>query len=201
MKSRENAKQKREAEARRRKDLWLPKKEEPAGTVAAPLSPERSVKKNAEVPQQSPEEEARDFLEYLEKYDRPVQKDESPEIVRRKHRSAANICTLNLESGMPAVSEAVQRMRLGFQELRFRRVKTVKLIHGYGSSGQGGRICIGVREELAAMKRKKQIKEFIPGEEFGPMSDASRKLADQYMNISRDPDYGRINHGITIVVL
>ena len=39
---------------------------------------------------------------------------------------------------------------------------------------------LGVREELAAMKRKKLIKEFIPGEDFGPMSEASRKLAANY---------------------
>ncbi len=51
------------------------------------------------------------------------------------------------------------------------------------------------------MKRKRLIRDFIPGEEFGPVDAASRKLAEQDKAVTRDPDYGRMNHGITIVVL
>ena len=102
---------------------------------------------------------------------------------------------------MPLVEEAVRRMHMGIQEMRHIRAKAVKLIHGYGSTGRGGKICTGIRAELADMKRKKQIREYIPGEDFGPADAASRKLADRDPRITRDPDYGRMNHGITIVVL
>ena len=90
---------------------------------------------------------------------------------------------------------------MGIQEMRVSHVRAVKLIHGYGSTGRGGKICIGVRDELASMKRRKLIKEYIPGEDFGPTDPASRKLVEQNSAVSRDPDYGRINHGITIAVL
>ena len=102
---------------------------------------------------------------------------------------------------MPLVEEALDRMNIGLQEMRVSRVKAVKLIHGYGSTGRGGKILVGVRDELAAMKRRKQIKDYIPGEDFGPTDPATRKLADQNTAVTRDPDYGRMNHGITVVVL
>lgn len=39
---------------------------------------------------------------------------------------------------MPLVDEAVRRMHMGIQEMKVSRVKVVKLIHGYGSTGRGG---------------------------------------------------------------
>ena len=42
----------------------------------------------------------------------------------------------------------------------------MKLIHGYGSTGRGGRICTGVRKELAAMARKRLIREFVTGDDL-----------------------------------
>ena len=108
---------------------------------------------------------------------------------------------LNLEEGMPLVSDALSRLRMGIQEMRVSRAKAVKVIHGYGSTGRGGKICPAVRQELADMKRGKLIRDYITGEDFGPVDAASRKLAEQNRNITRDPDYGRMNHGITIVVL
>lgn len=90
---------------------------------------------------------------------------------------------------------------MGIQEMKVSRVKVLKLIHGYGSTGRGGKIRIGIRNELATMQRRGLIKDYIPGEEFGPLDGVTRKLTDQDKSISRDADFGRMNHGITIVVL
>ena len=80
MKSKMNAKQKREAEAQRKRELWAPGK----ASVASPemnavfqTSPRPAVIKAADLPQQSPEEETREFLEYLDRYNGPVRKDEA----------------------------------------------------------------------------------------------------------------------------
>ena len=201
MKNKSNAKQKREADSRKRMELWSPKKAVPESkpTVKVPQKP--AVMKASDLPQQTPEEETREFLEYLEKYTGPVKKDDLPQQARRKANTSTAVCTLNLEDGMPLVEDAVSRMNMGLQELRVSHAKAVKLIHGYGSTGRGGKICAGVRKELADMKRRKQIRDFIPGEDFGPMDEASRKLAEQMKGIPKDPDYGRMNHGITIVIL
>ena len=212
MKNRSNAKQKREADSRKRKELWSPKPaapetkpaEEPPRKPAAvktAAAPKPAGIKAENLPQQTPEEETREFLEYLEKYSGPVRKEDLPPKTKKKPNTGTSLCTLNLEDGMPLVEEAVSRMNMGLQEMRVSRVKAVKLIHGYGSTGRGGKICAGVRKELAEMKRRKTIRGFIPGEDFGPMDEASRKLAEQIKSIPRDPDYGRMNHGITVVIL
>ena len=200
MKQKMNARQKREAEMIRRKNHLLPwnpvaEKEQPAET--RPVKPAPVPK--AEVSSVSSEEETREFLEYLAREHIPIVKDDSP--APRRKKQGGGIPRLNLEDGMPLVEDAVSRMNMGIQEMRVSRAKAVKLIHGYGSSGRGGKIRIGVRDKLAAMKRKRLIKDYIPGEDFGPTDAASRRLAEQDKTVTRDPDYGRMNHGITIVVL
>ena len=200
MKAKANAKQKREADERKRKEHWSPKKETTV-TPAKALPPKQTFKKPDPPPDQTPEEEIREFLDYLDTHQTPIAKDEPPIIQTKKKKPSATIPVLNLEDGMPVVSEAVSRMRMGIQEMRVSRIKVVKLIHGYGSTGRGGKLRVGIREELAAMQRRNLIKGYIPGEHFGPTDAASRKLADQIPSVTRDPDDGRMNHGITIVVL
>ncbi len=202
MKQKTNARQKREAEALRRKNNLLPHKtvvDQKQQSESRPLNPVSIPK--TETFSLTPEEETREFLEYLAREHMPIVKDDSPEPRRKKQVSGSGIPRLNLEDGMPLVEDAISRMNIGIQEIRVGRVKAVKLIHGYGSTGRGGKIRVGVRNELAAMKRKRLIRDFIPGEEFGPVDAASRKLAEQDKAVTRDPDYGRMNHGITIVVL
>ena len=201
MKQRMNARQKREAEAQRRKAALSPGPSAPAPAEPARPEPPKPVFRPEVFPDRSPEEETREFLEYLDRYGTAAAGDDAPGPVRKKSASSGAIPRLNLEDGMPSVEEAISRMNIGIQEYRVSRAKAVKLIHGYGSTGRGGKICIGVRNELAAMKRRKLIRDYIPGEDFGPADAASRMLVDRSSAVSRDPDYGRINHGITIVVL
>ncbi len=207
MKQKVNARQKRDAEALRRKEALAPKPVQPPVRQTVKTAPSKPAPRQAEViPAKSPEEEAREFLEYLDRYDVPASKEEPSHTTAAGKRSgssgsAAAIPRLDLEEGMPIVSEAIDRMHIGLQEMRVSGIKVVRLIHGYGSTGRGGKIRIGVREELAVMKRRKQICDFIPGEDFGPTDPASRALVERNRNINRDPDYGKFNHGITIVVL
>ena len=202
MKQRMNAREKREAEALRRKGAMKPASAAPAEEPQAKPQARKPVPERREpLPQKTPEEETREFLEYLARDSLPVMKDDLPQPRRKKPGAAGTMPRLNLEDGMPLVEEALRRMNLGIQEMRAGRAAAVKLIHGYGSTGRGGKIRESVRNELASMKRKKLIRDYIPGEDFGPMDAAARKLAEQGSAITRDPDYGRMNHGITIVVL
>ena len=201
MKQKTNARQKREAEALRRKECFSPEKEAAPAAEPAEPAPPKPVFRPEVFPDRTPEEDTREFLAYLDRYGTTSLKDDLPRQAKRKSTASDGVPRLNLEEGMPLVEEAIDRMHMGIQEMKVSRVKAVKLIHGYGSTGRGGRICAGVRSELAAMKRKRFIREYIPGESFGPTDAASRKLAEEEKGITRDPDYGRINHGITIVVL
>ena len=208
MKKKENAREKRDAEARRRKETLslspardvkgkAPEQSAAGREAVSPRPPAQA----APLPEKTAEEETREFLEYLERHGVPADKEDASRSVKRKSAPPAGIPRLDLEEGMPVVSEAVSRMRLGLQEMKHSQVRVVKLIHGYGSSGKGGKIRIGVREELSALKRRGQIRDFIPGEDFGPMDAASRSLSEREKSVTRDPDYGRLNHGITIVAL
>lgn len=208
MKKKQNARQKRETEARRRKDAFfspgamLPDKSAATETTARKSAfPMPSPRQTEAIPQKTPEEETREFLDYLERHSVPSDKEDMPQRAKRKPGSSGTLPRLNLEEGMPLVEEALGRMRTGLQEFRVSRAKAVKLIHGYGSTGRGGKIRDSVRDELSAMQRRKLIRNWIPGEDFGPTDPASRKLAEQNNAVTHDPDYGRMNHGISIVVL
>ena len=200
MKAKTNARQKREAETLRRKEAFAPKKEIP-GTIPPPAPPEPDRFVPETFPDRTPEEDTLELLAYLDRHGVPAEKRDPPVRAGKPAGASGGMPELDLEAGMPLVSEALGRMRTGIQEMRVSRVKAVKLIHGYGSTGRGGKICPAVRRELADMKRRKLIADYIPGEDFGPLDAASRNLAEKNRNVSRDPDYGRMNHGITVVAL
>lgn len=192
MKQKQNARDRREAAAK----VWSQKK--PQVEAPTPVSPQERARLKAER-KRIEAEEALEFLEYIGKNDMRVVKEEEPASNKRKPQN--NIPSINLEAGMPIVEEAIRRMNMGIQEYCCSGVRVVKLIHGYGSTGKGGKIRTGVRNELAGMKRRKQIREFIAGEDFGPFDASTRLLVEQNRNVGMDPDYGRGNHGITIVVI
>ncbi len=206
MKPKKHVKDAREELARQRKDLWTQGKADskPAAAPVRMLSdtPERKRTPVSDVsPVKTPEEEAQEFLDYLEKVPFRMLKDDSNTSAGRKKIKKQAVAAVNLETGMPTVEEALTEMRLSLQSMRHCGVRFVKLIHGYGSTGRGGKICVGARNELAAMARKHLIRDFVAGEDFGPYSDSARRMADQCREITRDPDYGKCNHGITIVAL
>ena len=204
MKQKMNARQRREAEALRRKGKQmnpaLPDEKRAKPQLQEPAPKPKAIPKPAP-PEKTPEEETREFLDYLARENLPVFRDDPLPRQRRKHTAPGTIPKLNLEDGMPLVEEAVSRMKIGIQEMRVSRIRIIKLIHGYGSTGRGGKIRTGVRSELAGMKRRKLIRDWIPGEDFGPTDPASRRLAELDGTVVRDPDYGRMNHGISIAVL
>ena len=202
MKPKKNARQRREGQELLKKKAIGKAPPEPVKELPKKLPKPVPVPRPKEiVPQKSEEEETREFLEYLAGEKLPAFRDDPLPPKRKKAPAVKTIPRLNLEDGMPTVEEAIRRMNIGLQELRVSRVPVAKLIHGYGSTGKGGKICLGVRKELEAMKRRKQIRAFIPGEDFGPMDADSRTLAEQDRAVTRDPDWGRMNQGITIVVL
>ena len=103
---------------------------------------------------------------------------------------------VNLEAGMPTVDMARTHLNMTLRSAKANRVKVLKLIHGYGSSGKGGAIRADVLAQLAQKKRAGQIKEFVRGEDFSPFDSAARAIIAACPSLSRDIDYSRANHGI-----
>ncbi len=111
------------------------------------------------------------------------------------------IPVVNLEYGKPFVADAPDRLN---EELIFAKqngTRVVKFIHGYGSSGKGGRIKAAVQEELELRKNWGDILTFVRGEDFSPFTQTGRELLYTYPASAKDDDYCRGNPGVSIVVL
>lgn len=112
-----------------------------------------------------------------------------------------NCKTVNLEEGRPTVNVGLLRLDHALASARAEGATLLKLIHGYGSSGAGGRLREEVWKALDRLQRDGSIAGFIPGEDFRLSHETSWELVKRDKAIREDRDFGRGNRGITIVVL
>jgi adenosylmethionine-8-amino-7-oxononanoate aminotransferase len=102
---------------------------------------------------------------------------------------------------MPLVHEALQRLERELAAARQEKAKLLKVVHGYGSTGQGGDIRVAVQKRLLEMAQNGQIHGCILGENWSKSDDVAWKLVQAHAELKSDPDLGRGNRGITIVLL
>jgi hypothetical protein len=79
-------------------------------------------------------------------------------------------------------------------------LRVLIIIHGYGSSGQGGALNVGLRKSFGLRKEEGIIKEAIPGEDFSIFNDKVLAL-EVVPELRGDPDLGATNEGVTILWL
>lgn len=108
---------------------------------------------------------------------------------------------VNLEYGMPTVEQARIRLEQALRTARSQKYSVLKLIHGYGSTGKGGKIKQDVQIFLSEQKEKGNIKEYVCGDSFSPFNEATRNILKLYPKIYKDKDYSKGNAGITIVIM
>ena len=77
----------------------------------------------------------------------------------------------------------------------------LKVIHGYGSSGEGGKLCSGIRKSLRLRVKEGKALSMVPGERFSSDSNEGRELLKRHPELRSDRDYNRQNPGVTIVEL
>ena len=109
--------------------------------------------------------------------------------------------TVNLEEGRPTVNVGLLRLDRAVAAAHAEGVPVLKVIHGYGSSGVGGQLREEVWKALDRFKRNGFIADFIPGEDFRLSNEASWALVKRDKSIKEDRDFGRVNRGITMVIL
>jgi len=114
---------------------------------------------------------------------------------------SGHIKTVNLKSDRPSVHEALQRLERELAVARQGKAAVVKIVHGYGSTGAGGDIRIAVQRRLQEFAEAGQIRGCIFGENWMKSDDATWRLLQENAELKRDPDLGRSNRGITIVLL
>lgn len=113
----------------------------------------------------------------------------------------ASLPTFNLEADLPTLEQARLRLTSTILTAKRQRLRAIKIIHGYGSSGLGeGRLQSGLRKTLSQLNARGEVLGYIPGEDFA-RNARSRPFLDANPALSADPDFGRGNPGITIIIL
>lgn len=109
------------------------------------------------------------------------------------------IRTYNAEAGLPTLDEARRRVIEEIKRAKREGVKVLKVIHGYGSSGKGGALCVGLRKSFRLRKKEGVIKEWIAGEDFSIFNDPVLALLGAVPEMRGDPDLNATNEGITVL--
>jgi len=111
------------------------------------------------------------------------------------------IRTFNVEAGLPTLDEARSLVAGEIKRAKREGVKVLKVIHGYGSSGKGGALCIGLRKSFGFRKKEGVIRDFIAGEDFTIFNNVVLALLEAAPDLRSDPDLGATNEGVTILWL
>lgn len=109
----------------------------------------------------------------------------------------SKVATVDLEAGRPTVEEALSRLRNAISTHKKQGRKALILIHGYGSSGEGGKIRSAVRRELSG-NLGRMVRDMSPGEEWhehrGRLLGICKALEEHQRRIAS-------NDGVTVVIL
>ncbi|MCP5521122.1 MAG: Smr/MutS family protein [Verrucomicrobiales bacterium] len=109
--------------------------------------------------------------------------------------------TVNLKAGFPSVDEARRRLLAEIAAAGTGGGRVLKIIHGWGSSGEGGKLGPAIRRSLRLRVKEGRARLVVPGERFSADTEEGRELAQRHPSVRRDPDFNRSNPGITVVEL
>jgi hypothetical protein len=108
---------------------------------------------------------------------------------------------LNLEAGQPRVDEARRRLLVELEAMARAGVTVLKVIHGWGSSGEGGKLGPAIRKSLRLRVKEGRARLVVAGERFSSDTLEGRELAQRHPSVRADRDFNRANPGVTIVEL
>jgi hypothetical protein len=96
---------------------------------------------------------------------------------------------------------ALQRLDRELASARAEKCPALKVIHGYGSTGAGGDIRVAVQKRLRELVDAGEIAGCIFGEDWSKTEEETWGILQARAECKNDPDLGRRNPGITIVLL
>jgi hypothetical protein len=112
-----------------------------------------------------------------------------------------SVSVFNVEASFPGLEEARRMVAEAIRRAKTEKVRALKIIHVYGSSGKGGKLCVGLRKSFTLRKKERAIKEFIPGEEFSIFNQTTLDLLEEVPELRADPDLNATNEGVTLLWL
>ena len=99
------------------------------------------------------------------------------------------------------IDEARRRLITEMERARKEKVKILKIVHGWGSTGEGGTLGPAIRKSLRLRVKEGKATFVVPGERFSSDANDGRELVQRHPGVRRDIDFNRANPGITIVEL
>src|SRR6266567_6137661 len=103
------------------------------------------------------------------------------------------IRTYNVEAGLPTLDDARRSVIAEIKRAKRDGVKVLKVIHGYGSSGKGGALCVGLRKSFGLRKKEGVIKDFIAGEDFTIFNPTVLAVLEVVPELRGDPALNATN--------
>lgn len=105
---------------------------------------------------------------------------------------------VNLERGFPTVDIALRDMVDQLGTVKRQGMKAVILVHGYGSSGQGGKIKIAVKGKLKESSLSGLVRESCGGEDW---IDKKKQFIDYCPQLRDFESRIKGNLGVTVVLI
>jgi hypothetical protein len=109
--------------------------------------------------------------------------------------------TFNVEDGLPTLDEARWLVIEEIKQAKREGARVLNVVHGYGSSGKGGALCIGLRKSFGLRKKEGVIRDSIACEDFTIFNETVLALLEAVPELRGDPDLNATNEGVTIVWL
>jgi hypothetical protein len=109
--------------------------------------------------------------------------------------------TVNLKGDQPTLDEARARLDAEISRAKSAGLVVIKVVHGYGSSGRGGTLRAGLRGSLDRRVREGRIRGWIAGEDWEIFNPRAIDVLAMAPGADRDPDLGRHNAGVSILIL
>ena len=116
-------------------------------------------------------------------------------------KKTSEIHTVNLERGLPLVDEALERLERELRQAKASGTKLLRLVHGYGSTGTGGKIKDRLNKRLPQLLHQNKIKNYVEGELYSDRTNAGSDLLSRYSKLRSSLRSDSENPGITFVEL
>ena len=120
---------------------------------------------------------------------------------RTQGRTAGNVRTVNIEANRPPVDQALERLEAELARARQSGVRVIRLIHGWGSSGTGGKLRDACRALLQRKLGARQVRGVVPGDDYARSTAGGRGLMEKCPSLRDSERSDARNPGITFIEL